>query len=51
MNVETGKLSGLQSGTQHALLKTAAIEVLRSNQQAVPVSLHPGTVNTGLSKP
>ena len=33
------------------LLKTAAIEVKRSNPQAVLVSLHPGTVNTGLSKP
>jgi NAD(P)-dependent dehydrogenase (short-subunit alcohol dehydrogenase family) len=33
------------------LLKTAAIEVRRSNPQAVLVSLHPGTVNTGLSKP
>ncbi len=33
------------------LLKTAAIEVKRSNPQAVLVSLHPGTVSTGLSKP
>ncbi len=33
------------------LLKTAAIEVKRSNPQAVLVSLHPGTVNTRLSKP
>jgi NAD(P)-dependent dehydrogenase (short-subunit alcohol dehydrogenase family) len=33
------------------LLKTAAIEVKRSKPQAVLVSLHPGTVNTGLSKP
>ncbi len=33
------------------LLKTAAIEVKRSNPNAVLVSLHPGTVNTGLSKP
>lgn len=33
------------------LLKTAAIEVKRSNPQAVLVCLHPGTVNTGLSKP
>lgn len=33
------------------LLKTAAIEVKRSNPQAVLVSLHPGTVNSALSKP
>jgi len=33
------------------LLKTAAIEVKRHNPQAVLVSLHPGTVTTGLSKP
>lgn len=33
------------------LLKTAAIEVKRSNPQAALVSLHPGTVNTALSKP
>ena len=33
------------------LLKTAAIEVKRGNPQAVLVSLHPGTVTTGLSKP
>ncbi|PIY23431.1 MAG: short-chain dehydrogenase [Comamonadaceae bacterium CG_4_10_14_3_um_filter_60_75] len=33
------------------LLKTAAIEVKRSNPQAVLVSLHPGTVNTALSQP
>lgn len=33
------------------LLKTAAIELKRSNPNAVLVSLHPGTVNTGLSKP
>lgn len=33
------------------LLKTAAIEVQRSNPQAVLVSLHPGTVNSRLSQP
>jgi NAD(P)-dependent dehydrogenase (short-subunit alcohol dehydrogenase family) len=33
------------------LLATAAIEVKRGNPQAVLVSLHPGTVTTGLSKP
>ncbi len=33
------------------LLKTAAIEVKRSNPNAVLVALHPGTVNSHLSKP
>jgi NAD(P)-dependent dehydrogenase (short-subunit alcohol dehydrogenase family) len=33
------------------LLKTAAIELKRSKPKAVLVSLHPGTVSTGLSKP
>lgn len=33
------------------LVKTAAIEVARSNPQAVLASLHPGTVNTALSQP
>jgi len=33
------------------LVKTAAIEVARSNPHAVLVSLHPGTVDTHLSRP
>jgi NAD(P)-dependent dehydrogenase (short-subunit alcohol dehydrogenase family) len=33
------------------LLKTAAIEVKRSNPNAVLVALHPGTVNSHLSQP
>jgi NAD(P)-dependent dehydrogenase (short-subunit alcohol dehydrogenase family) len=33
------------------LVKTAAIEIKRSNPQAVLAALHPGTVNTKLSKP
>lgn len=33
------------------LLKTAAIEVRRSNPQAVLVALHPGTVDSSLSGP
>jgi NAD(P)-dependent dehydrogenase (short-subunit alcohol dehydrogenase family) len=33
------------------LLKTASIEVKRSNPQAVLVALHPGTVTSPLSKP
>jgi NAD(P)-dependent dehydrogenase (short-subunit alcohol dehydrogenase family) len=33
------------------LVKTAAIELARRNKQAVCVTLHPGTVATGLSEP
>ncbi len=33
------------------IVRTAAIELARSRPQAVCVALHPGTVDTGLSKP
>ncbi|WP_202416469.1 SDR family oxidoreductase [Duganella qianjiadongensis] len=33
------------------LVKTAAIELARSNKQSVLVALHPGTVNSALSRP
>lgn len=33
------------------LVKTAAIELARSKQQSVLVALHPGTVNSALSRP
>lgn len=33
------------------LIHTAAIEVARSHPQAVVVALHPGTVDTGLTRP
>jgi NAD(P)-dependent dehydrogenase (short-subunit alcohol dehydrogenase family) len=33
------------------IIKNAAIEINRTNKQAVIVSLHPGTVNSKLSKP
>ena len=33
------------------LVKTIAIETARSRPQAIIVSLHPGTVDTGMSKP
>jgi NAD(P)-dependent dehydrogenase (short-subunit alcohol dehydrogenase family) len=33
------------------LIKTAAIEIKRSNPQAVVLALHPGTVRSALSKP
>ena len=35
----------------HQLVKTAAIELKRRNPQALCVALHPGTVDTALSKP
>ena len=35
----------------HQIVRTAAIELGRSRPQAVCVALHPGTVDTGLSKP
>jgi NAD(P)-dependent dehydrogenase (short-subunit alcohol dehydrogenase family) len=55
-SIEDNRLGGWYSyraskAALNMLLKTAAIEVKRSNPQAVLVSLHPGTVNTGLSKP
>ncbi len=33
------------------LIRTAAIELKRSNPHAVCIGLHPGTVATGLSEP
>lgn len=55
-SIEDNRLGGWYSyraskAALNMLLKTAAIEVKRSNPHAVLVSLHPGTVNTGLSKP
>ena len=55
-SIEDNRLGGWYSyraskAALNMLLKTAAIEVKRSNPQAVLVSLHPGTVDTGLSKP
>lgn len=55
-SIEDNRLGGWYSyraskAALNMLLKTAAIEVKRSNPNAVLVSLHPGTVNTGLSKP
>lgn len=35
----------------HMILKNAAIEIGRRNKEAVIVALHPGTVDTDLSKP
>ncbi|MDD2810212.1 SDR family NAD(P)-dependent oxidoreductase [Rhodoferax sp.] len=55
-SIEDNRLGGWYSyraskAALNMLLKTAAIEVKRSNPQAVLVSLHPGTVNSALSKP
>jgi len=55
-SIEDNRLGGWYSyraskAALNMLLKTAAIEVKRSNPQAVLVSLHPGTVSTELSKP
>ena len=55
-SIEDNRLGGWYSyraskAALNMLLKTAAIEVRRSKPQAVLVSLHPGTVNTSLSKP
>ena len=33
------------------IIKNAAIEVGRRNKQAIIIGLHPGTVDSGLSKP
>jgi NAD(P)-dependent dehydrogenase (short-subunit alcohol dehydrogenase family) len=35
----------------HMLIRTAAVELARRNPMALCVALHPGTVDTGLSKP
>lgn len=55
-SIEDNRLGGWYSyraskAALNMLLKTAAIELRRSKPKAVLVSLHPGTVNTGLSKP
>lgn len=55
-SIEDNRLGGWYSyraskAALNMLLKTAAIELKRSKPTAVLVSLHPGTVNTGLSKP
>jgi NAD(P)-dependent dehydrogenase (short-subunit alcohol dehydrogenase family) len=55
-SIEDNRLGGWYSyraskAALNMLLKTAAIEVKRSNPQAVLVALHPGTVNSHLSQP
>jgi NAD(P)-dependent dehydrogenase (short-subunit alcohol dehydrogenase family) len=55
-SIEDNRLGGWYSyraskAALNMLLKTAAIELRRSKPSAVLVSLHPGTVNTGLSRP
>jgi len=36
---------------QNQLLKTLAIELARRNPEAIVLALHPGTTDTGLSRP
>lgn len=55
-SIEDNRLGGWYSyraskAALNMLLKTAAIELKRSKPNAVLVSLHPGTVDTSLSKP
>lgn len=55
-SIEDNKLGGWYSyraskAALNMLLRSAAIEVRRSNPQAVLVALHPGTVNSRLSAP
>ncbi|MGS0753600.1 SDR family NAD(P)-dependent oxidoreductase [Roseateles sp. GG27B] len=55
-SIEDNQLGGWYSyraskAALNMLLKTAAIEVKRSQPHAVLVALHPGTVNTALSQP
>ena len=55
-SIEDNRLGGWYSyraskAALNMLLKTAAIEVKRTNPNAVLVALHPGTVNSHLSQP
>lgn len=55
-SIEDNRLGGwygyrASKAALNMVLKTAAIEVKRSNPQAVLAALHPGTVNSALSKP
>ncbi|MNT80208.1 C-factor [compost metagenome] len=55
-SIEDNRLGGWYSyraskAALNMLLKTAAIEVRRSNPNAVLLVLHPGTVNSRLSQP
>ncbi|MGI9435057.1 MAG: SDR family NAD(P)-dependent oxidoreductase [Geminicoccaceae bacterium] len=61
LSARVGSISDNQLGGWHAyrasktalnmLIKNFAIELARRNPKALCVGLHPGTVNTGLSKP
>lgn len=55
-SIEDNRLGGWYSyraskAALNMLVKTAAIEIKRSNPNAVMVALHPGTVNSRLSRP
>jgi NAD(P)-dependent dehydrogenase (short-subunit alcohol dehydrogenase family) len=55
-SIEDNRLGGWYSyraakAAQNQLLKTASIELARSHPLAICLQLHPGTVDSGLSKP
>jgi NAD(P)-dependent dehydrogenase (short-subunit alcohol dehydrogenase family) len=55
-SIEDNHLGGWHSyraskAALHMLLKNFAIELARRNPQAICIGIHPGTVDTGLSKP
>jgi NAD(P)-dependent dehydrogenase (short-subunit alcohol dehydrogenase family) len=55
-SIEDNRLGGWHSyrtakAGLHQILRTCAIELARRNPTAICVSLHPGTVDTGLSQP
>jgi NAD(P)-dependent dehydrogenase (short-subunit alcohol dehydrogenase family) len=55
-SIEDNRLGGWYSyraakAAQNQFLKTAAIELARINPQSIMLALHPGTTDTGLSRP
>jgi NAD(P)-dependent dehydrogenase (short-subunit alcohol dehydrogenase family) len=55
-SIEDNRLGGWASyraskAALHQIVRTCAIELARSRKQAICVALHPGTVDTDLSKP
>lgn len=55
-SIEDNRLGGWHSyraskAALHMLIRTCAIELARRNPSALCIALHPGTVDTGLSKP
>ncbi|WP_110640894.1 SDR family NAD(P)-dependent oxidoreductase [Salinicola sp. CPA57] len=55
-SIEDNRLGGwygyrASKAAHNMFLRTAAIELFRYNRQAIVLSLHPGTTDTGLSRP